>query len=321
MIPDTTIAASQTGTTAGPRWFSAADVQAAVSPERARLLIQKALSGDFDPATDPNRVIVPAGAGQLLLMPSVLGEWAGTKVASVSPGNSAAGLPRIQATYVLMDTATLTTRALVDGSVLTELRTPAMSAVAADWLSAPDASHLMVFGTGPQAIAHIRAMAGIRTLTRISIVGRRPERVLDAVEQVQGWGLPAEAGSATDAAGADIIVCATSAGEPLFDGRLVKNGACVIAIGSHETDRRELDAGLMGRSLVTVEDTATALREAGDVVMAIEVGTLRADALVPIRDVVTGAVTRRDDRPNVFKGVGMSWQDLAVAVGVVDPEA
>ncbi|WP_427129426.1 ornithine cyclodeaminase family protein [Pseudarthrobacter sp. S9] len=306
---------------AGPQWHSAADVHASVSPARARLLLEKALSGGFDPASDPDRINIPAGTGHLLLMPSVLGDWTGTKVASVSPDNSAAGLPRIQATYVLMDTATLTTQALLDGSVLTELRTPAMSAVAADHLSAPDAAHLMVFGTGPQAVAHIRAFAEIRPLTRISVVGRNPERVRAAVKQAQDWGLPAEVGSAADAGTADIIVCATSAAEPLFDGGLVKDGACVVAMGSHETDRRELDAALLGRSLVTVEDTATALREAGDVVMAISEATLREDALVPIRSVVTGAVVRRDDRPNVFKGVGMSWQDLAVAIGVVDPDA
>jgi ornithine cyclodeaminase/alanine dehydrogenase-like protein (mu-crystallin family) len=81
-----------------------------------------------------------------------------------------------------------------------------------------------------------------------------------------------------------------------------------------------LDSDLMGRSLVVVEETSAALREAGDVAMAVDDGALAAGDLVTLREVVTGAVVRRDDKPNVFKGVGMSWQDLAVAVGVIEPD-
>ncbi|WP_026535122.1 ornithine cyclodeaminase family protein [Arthrobacter sp. H14] len=304
----------------GPQWYSAADITARISPGRARRLIQQVLQSGFDPASDPERINSPAGAGHLLLMPSVLGDWAGIKVASVAPDNPARGLPRIQATYLLMDAQTLTTQAILQGSVLTTLRTPAMSAVAADTLAAPEAGHLVVFGTGPQALAHIQAFADIRALSRISVVGRNPAKVDAAVVEARSLGLPADPGTATEAAEADIIVCATSAAEPLFDGPLVKDGACVVAMGSHEADRRELDSALMGRSLVVVEDIGAALREAGDVVMSIDDGALDRDALVPIRDVITGAVTRADDRPNVFKGVGMSWQDLAVARGVVEPE-
>jgi ornithine cyclodeaminase len=68
---------------------------------------------------------------------------------------------------------------------------------------------------------------------------------------------------------------------------------------------------------VVVEDVATALREAGDVVLAIDEGPLSSDDLVPMRDVVTGAVSPPADRPLVFKSVGMSWQDLVVAEAVL----
>jgi ornithine cyclodeaminase len=127
----------------------------------------------------------------------------------------------------------------------------------------------------------------------------------------------AEAGTAGDVATADVVVCATSAAEPLFDGRLVRDGACVVAVGSHEPGRRELDAELVGRSLVVVEDPAAALREAGDVVQAVAEGRLSPAALVGLAALVRGEVTRCTDRPNVFKSVGMSWEDLAVAAGVV----
>lgn len=304
-----------------PTWYTAAQIAERVPADRARRLIQKALVEGFDPATDPARTSTPAGSGHLLLMPSTISAWTGVKVASVAPDNPARGLPRIQAVYVLMDTATLTVRALLEGSALTALRTPAVSAVAADALAPPDAAHLVVLGTGPQAVGHVRAFAGIRDLARVTVVGRSPGKVRAVLEELSALGPEIVAGTTGDVARADIVVCATSAPAPLFDGSLVRDGACVVAVGSHESDRRELDAGLMGRSLVVVEDVAAALREAGDVVLAVEEGTLAEDALVPVRDVVTGAVARRDDAPNVFKGVGMSWQDLAVAVGVVDPEA
>ncbi|GAA1499087.1 ornithine cyclodeaminase family protein [Paeniglutamicibacter kerguelensis] len=303
-------------TETAPRWYGSREVAAAISPARARALIEAALLDDFDPANDPARVNTPAGGGHLLLMPSVIGAWAGIKVASVGPNNPEHGRPRIQATYVLMDSLTLSPQALMEGSLLTALRTPAVSAVAANKLAAPDAGTLLVFGTGLQAWGHIEAMAEIRTLSEVWISGRSARKVEEMVGKARGLGLAARAAEAGDVENADIIVCATSAGEPLFDGSLVKDGAAIVAMGSHETDRRELDANLMGRARVVVEDVQTALREAGDVVMAIEEGRLDAGALLTLSNLVRGNVARATDRPNVFKGTGMSWQDLAVAVGV-----
>lgn len=300
----------------GLPFVSAEEVGRRIDPDRARTLIEKALLEGFDPADDPARSHTDAGAGHLLLMPSTLGEWVGIKVASVAPDNPASGLPRIQAVYVLMDAKTLTPRALVDGVSLTSLRTPATSAVAADHLADPEASRLVVFGNGPQAVEHVVAMAGIRSLSDVRLVGRTPHKVAAAVAELAERGITAEAGSAADVAEADIVVCATSSAEPLLDGSLVRDGACVVAIGSHETDRRELDGALMGRAQVVVEEQRTALRECGDVVMAIDEGALTEVDLVGLAPLVRGEVTRRADRPNVFKGSGMSWQDLAVAVGV-----
>lgn len=303
-----------------PTWYTGEEIIARVSPDRARRLVAQALAGGFDPAADPARISTPAGSGHLLLMPSTIAGWTGVKVASVAPGNPARGLPRIQAVHVLLDAETLTPRALLEGSALTALRTPAVSAVAVEALAPSDAAHLVVFGTGPQAIGHAVALARVRDLRRVTVVGRSAGKVRHVLEQLAGLGPEVVAGTASDVARADVVVCATSAAEPLFDGALVRDGACVVAMGSHETDRRELDAGLMGRSLVVVEDVATALREAGDVVLALQEGVLAEDVLVPLQDVVTGAVARREDAPNVFKGVGMSWQDLAVAVGVVEAD-
>lgn len=122
-----------------------------------------------------------------------------------------------------------------------------------------------------------------------------------------------------DVADASLIVCCTSSPTPLFDGTLVPDHAVIVAMGSHEPDHRELDSALMARSQVIVEDRATALREAGDVIQPVDEGVLSADDLIDLADIVHGTVAVDTTRPRVFKCVGMSWEDLAVAVGVVDP--
>lgn len=301
---------------AGLPFVDAEQVRTRIGPVRARRLIERALIDGFDPAEDPARSRAAAGGGHLLLMPSTLGEWVGVKVASLSSDNPARGLPRVQAVYLLMDADTLTPRLLVDGIALTSLRTPATSAVAADHLAAPEASRLVVFGNGPQAIEHTVAMTHIREFASIRLVGRTPHKVAAALEELAARGITAEAGAATDVADADLVVCTTSAKDPLFEGSLVRDGACVVAIGSHEPDRRELDAALMGRSLVVVEEREAALRECGDVILALAEDALTVDDLVGLAPLVRGEAERRTDRPNVFKGSGMSWEDLAVAVGV-----
>ncbi|MFD7148499.1 hypothetical protein ACFV9X_14645, partial [Streptomyces anulatus] len=84
--------------------------------------------------------------------------------------------------------------------------------------------------------------------------------------------------------------------------------------GSHEPDARELDSVLMGRATVVVESRATALREAGDVVMAIHEGALDPDDLVTLADPAGSRGEIHADRPLVVKTCGMGWQDLVVAV-------
>ncbi len=291
--------------------FLDADAVAALGPAAAVRAIADALCGEVDPAADPPRVPVGLTRGQFLLMPSEVPAAAGVKVVTVAPDNPAHGLPRIQAAYLLFDAATLTLRAVLDGTALTTVRTPAVS-VAAVLQRLPDRPlRVAVVGAGPQATGHVATLAAVRPLERATYLVRDPSRTpLDAVV----LGSP-QAGEALGSA--DVVVCATSARSPVFDSTLLRDDAVVVAVGSHEPDARELDAPLLGRATVVVEDVATALREAGDVVLAIAEGALTPARLVPMRDVVTGAVAVPADRPLVFKSVGMSWQDLVVAAAVV----
>lgn len=256
----------------------------------------------------PARTAVPVSGGELLVMPAATARSAGVKLAGVAPGNPAAGLPRIQAVYLLFDAATLTPRALIDGTALTTLRTPAQSAYAARELSAPDAGRLVVFGAGPQAWGHVHALASVRPIREVVVVGRTQGRAVDLAGRLQSEGVDARAGGPDAVRDADLVVCATTARTPVFDGRLLADHACVIAVGSHEPDARELDDVVFERAAqVVVEDRATAVREAGDVIQAIASGALAGDRLTELAEV------GRTRGISVFKSVGMGWQDLAVA--------
>ena len=297
-------------------WIDAAAIDRLMPVADAVDAVENAVRAGLDPAGDPPRTAVATTSGQLLLMPAEIPDGVGIKVTSVAPGNPARGLPRIQAVYVLMDADTLTPVALLDGTALTVLRTAAVSAVAVRRLAEPDAARVVVFGSGPQADGHIRALSAVRPIGEVVVVGRDPHRAADCAGRAEALGLRATTGSAEDVADADIVVCATTARAPLFDGALVRDGACVVAVGSHEPDARELDAELLARATVVVEDSATALREAGDVILAVREGRLRADALVGLADVITSGEIQLSAGPRVFKSVGMSWQDLVVATGI-----
>jgi ornithine cyclodeaminase len=176
-----------------------------------------------------------------------------------------------------------------------------------------------VFGAGPQAHGHVATLAAAltphRTLVAVTHLVRDPSRVRPADgAEVVAVGTPQ---AAAVLRAADVIVCATSARTPLFDADLVADTAVVVAVGAHEPDAREVPAALCARATVVVEDVATALREAGDVCLALDDGALDTQDLVPMRDVVTGRVTPATDRPLLFKGVGMSWQDLVTAEAVL----
>jgi ornithine cyclodeaminase/alanine dehydrogenase-like protein (mu-crystallin family) len=284
-----------------------------VPPAAAVDALEQALRDGFDPAGDAPRSIVPVPSGQILSMPSSWGDFAGTKLITLAPGNPSAGLPRIHGIYLLLDGATLRPIALLDGAALTTLRTPAVSALGVRHLAPPSVDRLVVFGTGPQAAAHVEALRAVRDVGEVLVVGRTAARVDEVLSALAAGGVPARSGTPEDVATADVVVCATAARSPLFDGGLVRGGQLVVAIGSHEPDAAEVDADLVGRSAVVVEDRATALREAGDVVRAVAAGTIDAEALIPLADVVRGEAVLPAEGPRLFKSVGMSWEDLVIA--------
>ncbi|WP_421106116.1 ornithine cyclodeaminase family protein [Streptomyces sp. NEAU-S77] len=302
--------------------IDAASVAAALPMRAAIRALQQALRDGLDPEADPPRAVVPVDHGQLLLMPaegrSPRGRaYAGVKMATVAPDNPARGLPRIQGQYLLLDAEPLTPLALLDGVALTNLRTAAVSAAAADLLAPPDASRLVLFGGGPQAHSHLAALRAIRPLTEVTVVGRTPERARQLVEGFpETAGVRVVAGEPDAVADADLIACCTTARTPLFDGTLLPPHATVLAVGSHEPGAREVDDHTVRHATVVVESRAAATREAGDLIQVIDRGLLDPAQLLPLADLIRttpGGPAAASGRPRLFKSVGMAWEDLVIA--------
>ncbi|GHD87127.1 ornithine cyclodeaminase family protein [Streptomyces naganishii] len=288
----------------------------ALGPVAAVAAIRDALAAGLDPDADVPRAVLPLAAGQGLLMPSEYGGWFGVKVATVAPGNAGRGLPRINATYLLHDSETLTCSAILDGVALTTLRTPAVAVAAClDRLRtlagfSPGGLRLVVFGAGPQGEGHVTTIRAHVPVAEAVVVTRRGGAAPAWADRHLAAGDPEVAGRVR---GADVLVTATSAREPVVQGRLVRDSAVVLAVGSHEPSVRELDGALMARATVVVESRVAALREAGDVVLAVKEEGLDPDSLVTMAELLTSGAVVPAGRPLVVKTTGMAWEDLVVA--------
>jgi len=268
-------------------YLSAADVERHLTPVVAIDALEAALADGLDPENDPPRRFVGLEHGELILMPSEVSGHVAVKLVTIG------GDPRVQGVVVVFDGTTLAPAALIDGIALTNVRTSAVSALAVRHLAREDAARLLIFGRGPQAHAHVEAISAIRPIEQVDLLGRDHTGADELV------------------AAADIIVCATTASAPLFDGSLVADHATVVAIGTHDPDARETDDALARRATAVVESRVSALREAGDVITAIESGALEQDELVTLAELISGAEI--PDGPRLFKSTGMSWEDAVMA--------
>lgn len=255
------------------------------------------------------------------LMPAYVGQPAimGSKMVTIFEGNADRGLHTHQAVIVLLDPATGTLQALMDGRYITEARTGAVSAVSARYLSRADASTLAIIGTGVQARSHLEAFREVRQLREVRVWSPRPssrERFVSQMQPSAGVAVRA-AGSAKAAVdGADLIVLATASPSPVLDVSWVARGSHIVSVGAPRPDQREMDPALVASARVFVDSRAGALTESGDIVMGIAERRFGADHIAgELGEIVLGRVPgrRSADEITVFKSLGMAVEDVVAA--------
>ena len=271
----------------------------------------------------PERHVYPVGLpdrgeGALLLMPAWIDrELIGVKTVTYFPSNAGTGVPTVNAAYLLLDGRTGQLSAVLDGDELTDRRTAAISALAADHLARPDAERLLVVGTGRLSPNMVRAHATLRALTSIEIWGRRSEASEGVAEQLQAEGFPARAVTDLDAAvqRADVVSCVTGATSPLVRGHLLTPGAHLDLVGSFQPDMRESDDTAAARASIFVDTVAGALLS-GDLAQPLADGVItEASIAADLGALATGDHAGRSsyDEVTLFKSAGFAAADLAAA--------
>jgi alanine dehydrogenase len=243
----------------------------------------------------------------------------GTKLVTVFGSNAALGLPTHLATILLFDSTTGELLSVMDGRFITEARTAAVSAVSAKLLAREDAAVLAIIGSGVQARSHLRALTRVRQVRDVRVWSPTERRRLDFAHEMQAETtapiLPV--GSARDAVeGADLIVLATAAREPVIQGDWVAPGAHIAAVGACRPDQREMAAALVARARVFVDSRSAALAEAGDLVMAIRERAFEPQQIAgELGELAAGLIAGRrgPDDITLFKSLGMAVEDVAAA--------
>jgi ornithine cyclodeaminase/alanine dehydrogenase-like protein (mu-crystallin family) len=250
----------------------------------------------------PLRVVVPVAEHQgfLGVMPAYTGSL-GAKLVTFYPGNR--GIPTHHALIVLFHPETGEPSTVMDGRLITELRTAAVSAVATDALARPDASTLAILGAGVQAGSHLEAMRLVRRLKDVRVWSPNNARAFAARHKVT-------AAPTAEAAvrGADIIVVATSSTKPVLEGRWITAGTHINTVGATRPDWRELDDAVLARARLFVDSREAGQQESGDVIAA---GQIEAE----IGDVLGGTREgrRSPEEITLFKSVGLAVEDVVSA--------
>jgi ornithine cyclodeaminase/alanine dehydrogenase-like protein (mu-crystallin family) len=250
---------------------------------------------------------VAAHSGWFALMPAVYGGVMGAKMVTFYPGNVALDKHTHMAMIQLFRSDTGEPLAVMDGRLITEMRTAAVSAVAIDRLALPDARVLGILGSGVQARSHVQALSRVRQFEEIRVWSRTEENARRFADEVGAKVTTAEEA----VSGADVVLTLTSSPVPILQGRWLKKDALVCAVGAATPDRRELDDEAMGGAVV-VESREAAMKEPGDILLA------KAQVTAEIGELLNGTVIDRKDSPVVFKSVGIAIEDIAAAKLVCD---
>lgn len=255
-------------------------------------------------AIQPFRSTVPVDppGGFFYAMPA-LSEGLGVKIVTFYPPNAERGIPTHMATIFLVERDTGTPLAVMDGRLITEMRTAAVSAVATRLLAAANAKVLAILGSGVQAHSHFEALRLVREFEEVRVWSRTASHAKRFADEIG-----AKAMSAEEAVrGADVVVTATNAREPILKGAWLKPGAHVNAVGSPRPGWRELDDQAM-KNIVFVDSREAAIKEAGDVILS------GAEIYAEIGEALEGKVPAKPGETTVFKSLGMAVEDISAAM-------
>ena len=249
---------------------------------------------------------VPQQGGWFCVMPAICGDLMGAKLVTFYPGNAGRGLHTHLATIQLFRSSTGEPLAIMDGRLITEMRTAAVSAVATRLLAPPHPRVLALLGAGVQARSHLEALRLVRDFDEVRVWSRSSERAAQFALETGARVCSSVEETVRDA---DVVVTVTSASEPILRGEWLRPGAYVNAVGAVGPARRELDSAVM-QAAVVVESRAAAILESGDIILSgaavfAELGELLADGAPKVP---AGRI--------VFKSLGIAVEDIAAA-GIV----
>jgi ornithine cyclodeaminase/alanine dehydrogenase-like protein (mu-crystallin family) len=302
--------------------LSAADVRTAITmPEAIDAVRDGFIALSSGQASVPVRGALDTPDGILLTMPSHLGDTCVVKVVSVNPGNRAQNLPAIHASVLVIDAHTGIPQALMEGRVLTAIRTGAASGLATDLLARRDAHILGVIGAGVQARTQIEAVCAVRPISEIRIYSRSgAQPLVDELSRQYSARIVAADSPAAALDGADVIVAATSSRTPVILAEHIKPGAHINGMGSFTSEMQEVAAEVVMRAHVIVDQRAAAWAEAGDLIIPRDQGLItEAHIAAELGEVAAGTHPGRQsaDEITFFKSVGNAVQDNVVAKRVL----
>ena len=240
------------------------------------------------------------------------------------PDNSSRTLPTQRSTIMVTSVVTGECVAILDGAMITRMRTAAASAVATRYLARSDSRVLGLIGAGNLAIEHVRAIRAVTGIDEVVVWSRSAatvERFKASLDPgIRSTTVAADPRSVVE--NCDVLCTLTPSVDPIVEGAWLRAGQHVNAVGARpRPTHRELDGAAMARGTLVVDSAATALAKSGDLLQAIVDGALPADvALRELGSVVAGVDPGRvnDDEITVFDSVGLAAQDLAVAAEVIE---
>src|SRR5947209_1915484 len=268
--------------------------------------MEKALT-DFSAGkvAQPVRQVIPIDppGGFYGILPALTPEGLGQKIVTFYPPNAAKGIHTHMALIVLNDPQTGAPLAVMDGRLITEMRTAAVSAAATKLLAPTDAKVLAILGSGVQARSHAEALPLVRRFEEVRVWSPTREHAEKFAQEIG-----ARAKSAEEAVrGADVVVTATNSKMSILRGEWLKPGCHVNAVGACRPDWRELDDETM-RNVVFVDSREAAMKESGDIILC------GANIYAELGEAFAGKVPSRASETTIFKSLGMAVEDIAAAI-------